>query len=218
MDAGGAGPGGVAVSRPRVRRRRVRLQPKVVAWGALALALGGVVAALWPVPSTVPATAPRVEPLPPEAPSRAGGAEAVDSAVARMVRHNLFSARRRAPLVRYRDPLASPLPEDPVMAEAAQAGAGMSAEWPRLLGVARIDAQWQALVQWAPEHPAGWCAVAVRCADGAAAGTAPGGTARDRGGRVRAIAPDAVVLVVDGRERTLRLAPSRSADSLSRMP
>jgi hypothetical protein len=94
----------------------------------------------------------------------------------------------------------------------------MSAEWPRLLGVARIDAQWQALVQWAPEHPAGWCAVAVRCADGAAAGTAPGGTARDRGGRVRAIAPDAVVLVVDGRERTLRLAPSRSADSLSRMP
>ena len=206
------------MSRPRVRRRRVRLEPEVVAWGALVLALGGVAAALWPVPATVPAAAPHVAPLPTAAPWRAGRTDALDTAVARVVRHNLFSARRRAPVVRYRDPLALPAPEGPGMREPAPAGDGTSAAWPRLLGVARIDAQWRALVQWAPERPAGWCTVAVRCPDGGTEGTASGGTRGERGGRVRAIAPDAVVLVVDGRERTLRLAPSRSADSLSRMP
>lgn len=196
----------------------MRLQPEVVAWGALVLALGGVAAALWPVPTTVPAKAPRVEPLPPEAPPRGGPTVGMDTAVARMVRHNLFSARRRAPVVRYRDPLASPPPEGPVMPESARSSEGTMAEWPRLLGVARIDAQWQALVQWAPEHPAVWCTVAQRCAEGGPEWAASTGAGRARMGRVRSIAPDAVVLVVDGRERTLRLAPSRSADSLSRMP
>ena len=206
------------MSRPRVRRRRVRLEAEVVTWGALLLALAGVAVALWPVPATVPAEAPRVAVLPPAAPTRAGHADALDSAVARVVRDNLFSARRRAPAVRYRDPLALPDPEGPETSEPASSGDGTAAAWPRLLGVARIDAEWRALVQWAPERPAGWCTVSVRCADGGAEGTALGGPLGERGGRVRVIAPDAVVVVVDGRERTLRLAPSRSADSLSRMP
>jgi hypothetical protein len=206
------------VSGPRALRRRVRLEPEVVAWGALVLALGGVGMALWPVPTTVPADAPRVESVPPAVPWGAGGRAGADTAVARVVRHHLFSARRRAPVVRYRDPLAVPLPEDPAMPEPAPTGAGASAEWPRLLGVARSGAQGQALVQWAPERPAVWCTVAQRCAEDGPEGAASVGAGRARMGRVRAIAPDAVVLVVDGRERTLRLAPSRSADALSRMP
>jgi hypothetical protein len=138
--------------------------------------------------------------------------------VARVVRHNLFSARRRAPVVRYRDPLAVPLPEDSAMPEPSPTGDGASAEWPRLLGVARRGAEWRALVQWAPERPAVWCTVGQRCAEGGPEGGASMGAGRARMGRVRSIAPDAMVLVVDGRERTLRFAPSRSADSLSRMP
>jgi hypothetical protein len=130
-----------------------------------------------------------------------------------VVRSNVFSARRRAPTVRYRDPLAAPSPE---LADIPTAGAdGLAAggaggtgadEGPRLLGIASVAGVWQALVQWTPGRPAVWCAVAARCVDG------------DGGGRVRAIAPDAVDLVVAGRVRTLRLAPRRATDSLSRVP
>lgn len=194
------------MSAPQRRGRGWRAAP--VERGALAVMALGVAVAVWPPSATVP---PARVPLPAvAAPPRLAGASAA-ATVDSVVRTNLFSARRQAPGVRYRDPLATApaMPEATgivkASADGGTAGGQDAAGMPRLLGVVHVEGERRALVQWAPGQ-AGWCPEGRGC--------------EGRGGRAmaRAITPTSVELVMAGQVRTLRLATGRPADSLSRMP
>jgi hypothetical protein len=187
-------------------RRGIAWTPETLRWGAWGALGAAVLLALWPPRAVVPVSAPvpRQAPLP--RPIPAGSDGAADS----VVRSNLFSARRQAPRVRYRDPLA-PTPPEAVPAALAAEGAmggvtGAPGDAPQLLGVAAVEGRWRALIRWAPGRPAVWCPGGARCDDGAG------------GGRVRLVTRDAVTVEVAGQARTLRLAPHRPVDSLPRMP
>lgn len=197
-------------SAPAGSRASRRWTPALLERGALAVMVLGGGLAMWPASSAV--TPGRV-PLPALPATAAVAAPAADTppsaeAAGRVVRSNLFSARRQAPTVRYRDPLAPATPphEGTEPADGAGVpGAPEASGEPRLLGVVEVDGVRKALVQWAP-GVAGWCAEGRGC-------EGQGGRAR-----ARAIAPAAVELVMAGRVRTLRLPDGRHAESLSRMP
>lgn len=173
------------------------------AWGAAGLA---ALLALWPPRGVVPIAPP----LPPTASAFPTGAGRSDGAADSVVRGNLLSARRQAPTVRYRDPLAPVAPEapgaSPTDVPGVAAGGAMPTEGPELLGIAEVDGGWRALVRWAPGRPALWCRAGARCDEDAG------------GGRVRAVTRDAVTLEVAGAVRTLRLPSRRPVDSMPRVP
>lgn len=127
--------------------------PRLLEWGAAALALIGAALLLLPVTPSTAVRAPAV----PSGPAPEVARMARDSSASVIVQTNLFSGSRRAPRERFRAP--GTVPEtDPLLAPALSGtlaadslSVPTSPSGPQLFGIVVVDGQPRALVQIAAD-------------------------------------------------------------------